>query len=134
MEYAAEDVAVLDGKLTLRLPQQVLVVTLPDTEPGSSVSGAGVTLRVRELARDRLVLDVSGATTRLVSVEAYSADGEALAIEDAELARVGSVTELRCSIHGRPARLDVQLSRGSSRFEYAFALRLPGPVPAAPQP
>ena len=123
LEYAAEDVAVLDGKLTLRLPQQVSVVTLADTEPGTSVSGAGVTLRVRELARDWLV-----------SVEAYTADGEALAIEDAELARVGSATELRCSVHGRPARVDVQLSRASSRFEYAFALRLPGPVPSAAQP
>ncbi len=132
---AASALAQLDGQLVLRLPREVDTLEIASVEPGVAVTSGDVRVTLQELGRDRLTLRMTGPLERFFSVRAFAADGHELAVEETDVPAPGSSGphEIRFDVHGRPARLGVQLVRSHTERRYTFRIQLPGALPAAPE-
>jgi hypothetical protein len=131
---SASRIARLDGELVLRIPREVVGLELSSVEPGLAVVSGDARVALAELGRDRLALRMTGPLERFFSVRAFAADGHELAVEETQVPSPASPGphEIRFAVHGRPARLAVQLVRGHDERRYAFQIRLGGGVPASP--
>ena len=125
------DVQSLAGELQLRLPHDVYSVALPSVEPGTTITAGGVVVTVRELTRDRFSLSVDGEAERVVGVQTFNADDRELYIEGSSTERTPQGSLMTVRVHGRPARINVQVAREINRFSYPFRLQIERPLPAS---
>ena len=131
IEAEPGDAQSLSGELRLRLPQDVYSVALPSVEPGTTITSGGVVVTVRELARDRFSLSVEGEAERVVGVQTFNADDRELFIERGVVERTPEGSVMTLNVHGRPARINVQVAREINRFTYPFRLQIERALPAA---
>lgn len=127
------DIARIEGQLVLRLPRTVHTEAVPAVEPGRRASAEGLTFELVELARDRFTALLSGRLDALISVQAFSSEGEELRVERIEAASAPSGALWTFHVYGQPARMALQVARDSARLNYAFRLDVPPELPAAPE-
>jgi hypothetical protein len=119
-----DDVASLRGQLILRLPRRITTLTLPDAELGSSASGAGVSVTLAGLGRDRFTLRAGGEGEKVLGVRAYNASGDELAIAQSRAVRDDAGWRGEFGVGGVVERIDIIVAGEIERVEYPFALEL----------
>lgn len=125
-----DEIARLEGNLVLRLPRSVTTVDFPAVEPGASVTKNGARIVLESLMRDQVVLMIPRGIKKLVSVVARNEQGQELRISEPVLESTPAGWRAQLHVHGQPHALSVSVAGEVVRYDYAFQLQLPDPVPA----